>query len=295
MAKRQKILANIPVDLKSIIKKPISVPPNTSILDARDILIRHRIGRLVVSYGKRPVGIVTEKDLARSVSVFSGKPIGKIMLRDVMSKDLITLKDNATIFDCAKKMIDNNISSIVIKNTKGQLVGVVTKTDLASTFLIESTASLPISKIMSKKIITVSPDDSIFEVQSTLVNNKISRVVVAKNKKLVGIITYRDFVPAKTFDLHQKFVDPAEQAETAWSKTLNEFNVNRLSYLLTFTARDIMTAEPYDVDPNDVVYTAAILMIRHGISGLPVTRRRKIVGLVTKTDIVKVLAKKGKV
>ena len=295
MAKRQKILANIPVDLKSIIKKPISVPPNTSILDARDILIRHRIGRLVVSYGKRPVGIVTEKDLARSVSVFSGKPIGKIMLRDVMSKDLITLKDNATIFDCAKKMIDNDISSVVIKNPRGQLVGVITKTDLVSTFLIESTASLPISKIMTKKIITVSPVDSIFEVQSTLVNNKISRVVVAKNKKPVGIITYRDFVPAKTFDLHREFIDPTERAETAWSRTLNEFNVNRLSYLLTFTARDIMTAEPYDVDPHDVVYTAAILMIRHGISGLPVTRRGKIVGLVTKTDIVKVLAKKGKV
>ena len=155
MAKRQKILANIPVDLKSIIKKPISVPPNTSILDARDILIRHRIGRLVVAYGKRPVGIVTENDLARSVSVFSGKPIGKIMLRDVMSKDLITLKDNATIFDCAKKMIDNDISSVVIKNSKGQLVGVVTKTDLVSTFLIESTASLPISKIMTRKIISV--------------------------------------------------------------------------------------------------------------------------------------------
>jgi len=295
MAKRQKILANIPVDLKSIIKKPISVPPNTSILDARDILIRHRIGRLVVAYGKRPVGIVTEKDLARSVSVFSGKPIGKIMLRDVMSKDLITLKDNATIFDCAKKMIDNDISSVVIKNFKGQLVGVVTKTDLVSTFLIESTASLPISKIMTRKIITVSPDDSIFEVQSTLVNNKISRVVVAKNKKPAGIITYRDFVPAKTFDLHREFTDPAEQAETAWSRTLNEFNVNRLSYLLTFAAKDIMTADPYDVEPNDVVYTAAILMIRHGISGLPVTRRGKLVGLVTKTDIVNVLAKKGKV
>ena len=56
-----------------------------------------------------------------------------------------------------------------------------------------------------------------------------------------------------------------------------------------------MTADPYDVEPNDVVYTAAILMIRHGISGLPVTRRGKLVGLVTKTDIVNVLAKKGKV
>lgn len=295
LAKKQKVLANLPVSLKSIIKKPISVPPNASILDARDILLRHRIGRLVVSYGKKPTGIVTEKDLARSVSVFSGKPIGKIMVRDIMSKELITLKDDSSIFDCAQKMIENGISSVVIKNSRGQLAGVVTKTDLVSTFLIESTASLPISKIMTRKIITVSPNDSIFEVQSTLVNNKISRVIVSKNKKAVGIITYRDFVPAKTFDVYREFVDPAERAETAWNRTLNEFNVNNLSYLLTFTAKDIMTADPYTVEPNDVVYTAAILMIRHGISGLPIVKRRKLVGLVTKTDIVNVLAKKGRV
>lgn len=288
--KQSEILGNIPVDLKSIIKQPITVPPNTSIFDARDILIRHGIGRLVIEVNKKPVGILTEKDIVKGVSLFNKKPMGKIKVSDLMTKDLITITPDGSIYDCAKLMKTNEISSVVVKNQYNKLVGVVTKTDLVSTFLIQSTATLKISKIMTKKPITVSPDDSIFEVQSILLNNKIRRVVVTQNKRPVGIITYRDFVPAKTFDLHKEFTDTAERSEIFWNPKLNEFNANNLSYLLTFSARDIMTKDPFVVYPNDVVYTAAILMIRHGISGLPVVSGTKIVGIVTKTDIVNVLA-----
>ena len=187
--KRQsKVLVDIPVELKSIIKQPISIPPNTSILDARDILIRHRIGRLIIEFNKKPVGIVTEKDIAKSISIFSGKPIAKILVRDIMSKDLVTVQPDDSIYDCAKRMKEHGISSVIVNSPKGKLVGIVTKTDLVSIFLMISTASLPISKIMTKKVITVSPNDSIFEVESILLNNKIRRVVVSKNKTPVGII-----------------------------------------------------------------------------------------------------------
>lgn len=294
MKRQPKVLVNIPVPLASIIKQPISISPNTSILGARDILLRYKIGRLVIEFNKKPVGIVTEKDISRSVSVFNQKPISKILIRDIMTKDLITLQPEASIYDCAKLMQKHGISSIIIKTSKGKLVGVVTKTDLVSTFLIQSTASLPISKIMTKKVITVSPNDSIFEVESVLLNNQIHRVIVTKNKTPVGIITYRDFVPAKTFDLHKEFTDPEERSEIFWNAYLNELNINKLSYLLTFSAKDIMTKNPFFVSIDDVVYTAAIIMIRHGISGLPVIRGKKMVGIITKTDIVNIIASKGK-
>jgi CBS domain-containing protein len=278
------------VDLKSIIKTPITVPPNTSILDARDILLRHKIGRLVVEFGKKPVGIITEKDIAKNVSVYNKKPIGKMLVSEIMTKPLITVFDDSKIKDCAKLMKENNISSVVVINRKNKLIGVVTKTDLVSTFLVKSSASFLVSKIMSKKLITVSPDASIFEVQSILFNNKISRVIVSKEKKPLGIITYRDFIPAKTFDLHKEFTDPQELDEVSQIPKINEFNVNRLSFLLTFSANDIMTKNPFVVNSDDAIYTAAILMIRHNISGLPVIRNKKLVGILTKSDIVNVLA-----
>lgn len=292
--KQPKILRDMPLELKSIIKTPITIPPNANILDARDILLRYGIGRLVVKIDKKTVGIITEKDIARSVSVFSRKPIEKIFVKDIMSKDLVTVLPNGTIYDCAKQMMTHGVSSVIIQDKNQNLVGIITKTDLVSTFLAQSTASLNISRIMTKKVITVSPDDSVFEVKSVLFNNAISRVVVTKNKKPVGIITYRDFVPAKTFDLHKEFTVPMEREEISSHPQLNEFNMNQLSYLLTFSAKDIMTKEPFVTYPDNDVYTAAILMIRHGISGIPVIRNQKLIGIITKSDIVNVLASKGK-
>ena len=288
--KISEISKNTHVELKSIIKTPITIPPNTSILDARDILLRHRIGRLIIESGKKPVGIITEKDIAKSISIFSKKPIGKILVSEIMTKRLITVFEDSKISECAKLMKENEISSVVVINRKHKLVGVITKTDLVSTFLVKSSAALSISKVMSKKVITVSPNDSIFEVQSILFNNKISRVIVAAQKKPVGIITYRDFIPAKTFDLHKEFTDPLELDEVSKIPQLNEFNVNRYSYLLRFSAKDIMTTNPFVVNSDDAVYTAAILMIRNDVSGLPVIKNGKLVGIVTKSDIVNILA-----
>ena len=295
MKKRQpvEISNKVHVELKLIIKTPITVPPNTSILDARDILLRHRIGRLVIELGKKPVGIITEKDIARSVSIFNKKPLGKILVKDIMKKSLITVFDDSNIKECAKLMKENEISSVIVINRKHKLIGVVTKTDLVSTFLVKSEASLEVSDVMSKKIIAVSPEDSIFEVESVLFNNKISRVIVSKNKIPLGVISYRDFIPAKTFELHQEFINPVESDEISQLPQINEFNVNSLSYLMTFTARDIMSKNPFTVNYDDAVYTAAILMIRHNISGLPVLKNKKLVGIITKSDIVNILTQKN--
>jgi len=295
MKKRQKkILADIPVSLKSIIKIPITISPNASILDARDMLLRYNVSRLIVESNKKPVGVITEKDIAKSISVFRKRPMEKILISSIMSKNLVTATLDSSIVDCAKLMKKHDISSVVVLNDSRFLIGIVTKTDLVSTFLVQSTALLSVSKIMTKNVITVSPSDSIFEVQSVLFNNKIGRVIVVKNQRPVGIITYRDFVPAKTFGFHKEFTDPTERSEISQNSQLNEFNSNRLSYLLTFSASDIMTKTPFAVYSDDVVYTVAILMIRHGISGVPVIKNKKLVGIVTKSDIVNVLALKGK-
>ena len=63
-----------------IIKKTITTSPNTSLLDAREILLRHNLKRLVViDSKKRPVGIITEKDIAKTITesekTFQGKNI----------------------------------------------------------------------------------------------------------------------------------------------------------------------------------------------------------------------------
>lgn len=277
--------------INQVIKKTIVVTPKTSLLEARSILLKHRISRLIVSDKDKPVGVLTEKDLVKAIYRIDAKPLESTRVSDVMSKDLVTVQDGATIYDCAKLMLDNKISSIIVLHKDKTLSGIITKTDIASVFLTQSTEPLAVSKIMTRDVITVKPADSLLYVESVLVNNKISRVVVERNRQPVGIITHRDFIPAKMPLWLKQFGDPSEVENYRLSANPKEYRSNQLSYLLTFIAADIMTSNPVTVNVTDDVSNVTLLMIRNGISGLPVVRGKLLVGIVTKTDIVRALVK----
>lgn len=289
MRKRHTILKLKDARIDQVLRNSITIPQNATLLEARDILLRHKIGRLpVVDSAKRPVGMVTEKDFVRAIYEH-GKMIDKIRVKDFMSKDPITVKRTDSIYDCAKLMHRNRISSVLVVDD-GTLAGIVTKTDLASVFLTRMAEPVPVSDIMTEKVITVMPADSLLLVENLLVRYRISRIVVERNKRPVGIITNRDFLPAKMPRWIRQFADPKEVEEYRLNPKPDEFRMNQLSYILSFRAEDIMTPNPITVDVSEDVSVAALLMIRNGISGLPVVRQSKLAGIVTKSDIVRTIA-----
>lgn len=274
-----------------MIKRSVSITPSTTLLEAREVMLRHKLKRLVVLDGKqKPVGIITEKDLAKAVYTLADRPMKSATVRGFMTKNLITVKKTASIYDCAKLMRTNRISSIIVTNDDGTFVGLVTQTDLASVFLTQATSPLKVSKIMTRKVITAMPSDSLLYVESLLINNRISRVVIVRNRKPVGIITYRDFVPAKLPHWIAESADPEEVRRFRMNPQLTESRVHQMSHLLQFRALDIMTSRPITVDANEDVGVAVLLMIRNGISGLPVVRNSNLVGIITKANVVKAIA-----
>jgi CBS domain-containing protein len=280
------------VDLNQlIIKRTITISPNTSLLDARGILLRHNLKRLVVINSKKcPVGIITEKDIAKTIYALGDKPIKSVKVSGFMSKKLFTVKKTASIYDCAKLMKRHRISSIIVLGKNGVLEGLVTKTDLASIFLTHAVNPLKISKIMTRRVVTAMPGDSLLYVESLLIHNRISRIVIQRNNIPVGIITYRDFVPAKLPHWIIQSADPKEVESYRTKKDLSDFQVNQMSHLLHFKAVDIMASNPITVKADEDVSVAVLLMIRNSISGLPVVKNSKLVGIITKADIVKAIA-----
>lgn len=275
-----------------MIKRSVTVKPTTTLLEARDILFKHKIRRLVVLNEKeKPVGIITEKDIARSIYNLGTKSIKSVKVGDFMSKNLITVTKNNTVHDCAKLMRRHRISSIIVLNKDGTLAGLVTKTDLVSVFLTQSTVPLKVASVMTKNVITAAPGDSLLLIESLLINHRISRVVIQRNRRPVGVITYRDFMPAKIPHWIAEFADKKELEEYR-HRSVPEFNANPLNYLLPFKAVDIMAPNPITVNAEDDVGLAAMLMIRNNISGLPVVRKGLLVGIITKSDIVKAIAEK---
>jgi CBS domain-containing protein len=277
--------------LDQVIRNAVTVTPDMTLLEARGVLLKYKVGRLpVIDANKRPVGIVTEKDFVRAIYEHSGKSVEKVLVKDFMSKNLITVTRNDTIHKCAKLMRQNKVSSVLVLDDDETLAGIVTKTDLASIFLTQSVGPLLVSDIMTSKVVTVMPADSLLLVESLLVKYRISRIVVERNKKPVGIITNRDFLPAKMPRWIRQFADPKEVESFRLNPKADEFRMNQLSYILSFRAEDIMTSNPITVEANEDVSAAALVMIRNGISGLPVVKKSLLAGIITKSDIVRAIA-----
>ena len=279
------------IKLSELISKPITVKPNTTLLKTRESLLKNKVKRVVIVDKKKPVGVITEKDIAKKIYELGSKPISSVVAKEFIPKKLFTLTQDNTVTECAMMMKKHRISLIIITNNDNTLQGIVTETDLVKAVLTKESAPLKVSEIMKKDVITALPSDPILHIESLLLKYSISRVIIKRNQTPVGVITFRDFVPAKIPQWIAESADPKEVQEYKFKKGLEEIHSNQMSYLFPFHATDIMSSNPITVDMNDDVKAAVTLMIKHDISGLPVVKKSKLVGIVTKSDIVNSLTK----
>jgi signal-transduction protein with cAMP-binding, CBS, and nucleotidyltransferase domain len=87
---------------------------------------------LVIDESGVHVGIITEKDLVSKVCIYNKKST-EVFVNDIMSSPLVFIEYKATLEEAAKKMVDNKIEHLLVKNADS-LVGILTTTDL-STYL----------------------------------------------------------------------------------------------------------------------------------------------------------------
>ncbi len=138
--------------------------------------------------------------------------------------------------------------------------------------------------------VTVSPDTSVEDVVRTLREHELPGVpVVEGDGKLAGIITEADLVlPDDQGDLHiPHYINLF--GGTVFLEPLGRFE-QRLRKAFASTAADMMTSDPVTVDPDTTVQEAARLIHRSGHNRLPVVEDGRLVGLVTRLDVLGALA-----
>jgi len=273
-------------------KEIIMLDSNKTLWDARNQMLKYNISRIVVSSDGRAVGVVTEKDISKFL--YSAPPtraLSEIALKELTNKKLITVGEQSSIDYCANLMLQHYISSLVVVDNQMKARGIITKTDIIEFFAYHQAARIPVHKFMSKKVHTVAPDESLHMIAMLMSTYKISRVVIEKNRKPVGIVTSRDFLPIS-------LVYGTSPYGRHWATRSNGISAKiRQNFIpsgiLGMTlAQDIMTLSPLNIDMNANIGDAAKVMLRNGISGLPVVNGKgNLVGIVTKTDITRVKIK----
>lgn len=103
--------------------------PDDNIRDAAKLMARYGVGSvLVMSSNKELVGIITERDITREVA--KAKNLDKLLVKNVMSKNVVFIKEDNTLEDAADLMIDNDIKKLPIEDKKGNLIGIITSSDI---------------------------------------------------------------------------------------------------------------------------------------------------------------------
>ena len=124
-------------------RHPVTIRPETSLHDALRIMREAKVRRLPVLDSKnRVVGIVLEKDLlyaspspATSLSVYEmNYLISRIQVKDLMTRDVVTVTEDCPLEEAARIMTDNDISGLPVMRGEA-LVGMITESDLFKIFL----------------------------------------------------------------------------------------------------------------------------------------------------------------
>lgn len=177
-----------------VMSSPVkTAPSDMPVLEAGEFMETEHIKRLPIMDGGKLAGIVTQTDLTRVLTSYG-------MWRDIseiMSKDVCTVQNTATVSEAAELMTSRNISSIVVMN-EGQVAGVLTERDLFKRVvaLNKDPRQTKAGQIMSSPVFSVPPNYSVFSASRTMENKHIRRLIVMDGRKLQGIVTQTDIFRA---------------------------------------------------------------------------------------------------
>lgn len=119
---------------------------------------------------------------------------------DIMNKAVV-VEDNISLSNAAQIMSERNIGSLIVIK-KNSIIGILTERDILKNI---NKKNQKISKIMSKNVITVDENESIDNAAITMAENRVKRLPVIANGKLVGIVTATDII-ANSESINQNFL-----------------------------------------------------------------------------------------
>ncbi|NLU36410.1 MAG: CBS domain-containing protein [Clostridiales bacterium] len=122
---------------------PFTVDADQTIPEAHELMAQHNVKRLPVMHKGKLVGVVSKTDIDRyTPSKATSLSMGEITylltntkIKQIMSKDLVTISPDALLEEAATLMRDNKVSFLPVVDKKGRLVGIITESDIFDSFI----------------------------------------------------------------------------------------------------------------------------------------------------------------
>lgn len=277
-------------NVKQIMKKPITIENSASLLKAMSHMIDSKISRLLTTNEAGDItGIITEKDIGFFLLVNSSeKNLAEIPVSEV-AKHLIQVNESTPVEDVAHIMNTKNIGSVGVSSS--DTVGIVTKTDLTRYYIQNYVGKYRVGDMMTVSYSSMYLDDPLYQIVSKMIEDKVSRLIIKNDKnETMGVVTFGDlFRISMTMGNESDVVDNSDP--------LISVIFPRKGFLTpsgfggSVLAKDVMTPNVVSVDYNDDLVTACTDMIDNNINGIGVLINNHLSGIISKTDVVRALAK----
>ncbi len=117
-----------------------------------------------------------------------------IIVKDIMTKTLISVNPATTALQIAKMMEQGGIGAVLVKENEN-LFGIVTDRDFATKIAANNLPfDTPVQKIMSSPLITINHNEPISAAADMMTSKKIRKLAVSDNGNIIGLITSTDLV-----------------------------------------------------------------------------------------------------
>jgi CBS domain-containing protein len=145
--------------------------------------------------------------------------------KDIMTKEVITVKPGATVEELARLLMDNKVSGVPVTNDNKKLIGIVTENDLITqnkrlhiptvirlfdAFIllgsgrmeeeIKKMAATTVDEICTKKVVSITEETTLDEIATIMAEKHIHLLPVLRENVVVGIIGKADMVRAMTYE-----------------------------------------------------------------------------------------------
>lgn len=307
-------------------KHVITLQSQDNLLIAQRMMSRFRIKKIVVVDDKNkkyPVGILTIKDIIKFlISDKADRDLNEIAIFEAMTKKLITTIKNEDVVDCAKILDkNNNISSLIVieeeenseqqeqqqessVNKKISLSGIITSTDFTRFFSENCIGVASVKDYMSQPVFIISINEKVSKAIQLMLERNVSRLVVTamvsshSSSSTLGILSETDISGITPALKSRKLRWVYENMELLFDSSKR--NLDFIEPALV-RIEDIFTPNPITIEKDADLAEAAKLMVKQGISGMPVIESSLVegeeegkmdkqpVGMISKTDIVRAL------
>lgn len=276
-------------DLLSICQKPITIDVDVSVDQVIATMLKNNISRVILTNASSPAGIVSEKDIGLFLLTDdSEKNLDEVPASSIM-KTFTSVNESMSLEKCVETMLEKNIGSLGVSTNSDGFIGIITKTDIAKYYSKNYSGKHSVGDLMTISYISMNSDDSLKDIVSKMLSEKISRIFLKnENGEPEGILTFRDlFHVALEQGNSDSVLDNSDDAISVVF-TRKGF-LSDSGFGTTLLGKDVMTKTLESVDFTEDLSVACDAMAQNHVNGVGVRINNKLGGVVSKTDVLKAI------